>query len=216
MNGLKKILAIGGAVIKTAKDELRQVIETGTVEMLIHNGGSIFHDFQQAIDPNLEGHSYPLSDLLDDYECNRPTSKLVWKWLSGWNAPEGSVTQLCHNKGIPVLMFTAMACDFWQIHGTGKDWEQLGHQSFLDFKTLVHRFQTPFHYICQGSAVIHPEVFIKAVAESHNRDFTADVVDFKEMYRPRSRVAKFGTYYKMTHKEFLNQWLDQFRTMKKE
>ena len=44
----KRILAIGGHVIKTAKYGLYKVIERGYVEMIIHNGGSLFHDFQIA------------------------------------------------------------------------------------------------------------------------------------------------------------------------
>ena len=57
------------------------------------------------------------------------------------------------------------------------------------------------------SAIIHPELFIKAIAVSKPTDFKADVVDFIDMYRPRTRVSKFGTYYKMTHKEYLERLL---------
>ena len=58
---MKKILAIGGAVIKTGKTELIEVIKSGQIEMLIHNGGSIFHNFQQEMD-DLSDHSYPLNE----------------------------------------------------------------------------------------------------------------------------------------------------------
>ena len=46
---VKRILAIGGHVIKTAGYELLRVIKANKVEMLIHNGGSLFHDFQLSI-----------------------------------------------------------------------------------------------------------------------------------------------------------------------
>ena len=203
---MKTILAIGGAVIKTAKEELRKVIEADKIEMLIHNGGSIFHDFQQATE-DLPGHSHPIDKLTEDYSCNRHASKLVWKWIHGGSSPENSITNLCFQKGIEVLLFSGQACDFWQMFGTADDWAEFGRDSFFNFKVLTRRFITPFHYICMGSAVIHPEVFIKAVAGAHPEEFVADVVDFKDMYRPRTRVAKFGTYYKMTHKEFLARWL---------
>ena len=55
---------------------------------------------------------------------------------------------------------------------------------------------------------MHPEIFIKAVAIAKPQNFTADVVDFLEMYRPRTRVARFGTYYKMTHVEYFNKLLE--------
>jgi len=206
---MRKILAIGGAVIKTAKEELRQVIEANKIEMLIHNGGSIFHDFQQVVDDQLKDHSYPLSDLLKDFSQNEYPSKLVWNWVLGGAAPLGSITELCESKGIEVFMFTGQACDFWQMFGGPDEWAEFGRDSYFSYKHLVTRFREPFHYICMGSAVIHPEVFIKAVAESKATGFTADVVDFKDMYRPKTRIAKFGTYYKMTHKEFLTRWLTE-------
>lgn len=206
---MKSIVAIGGAVIKTAKKELISAIKANKIEMLIHNGGSIFHDFQQATDPNLESHSYPLDDLLKDYSCNKEASKLVWKWISGGLSPANSVTNLCKYMGIDVLLFTGLACDFWHMFAYPDDWGTLGRNAYYDYIRLVSRFRKPFHYICMGSAVIHPEVFTKALAQAKATDFTADVVDFKDMYRPRTRVAKFGTYYHMTHKEFLTQWLRQ-------
>jgi len=206
---MKKILAIGGAVIKTAKEELRQIIEADKIEILIHNGGSIFHDFQQVIDKQMKSHSYSLSDLLKDYSCNRYPSECVWSWVKGGHAPIDSITDLCFKKGIEVLLFSGQACDFWQMFGSPNDWAEFGRTSYFSFKHLVTRFRTPFHYICMGSAVIHPEVFIKAVAEAKSEEFVADVVDFKDMYRPRTRVAKFGTYYKMTHVEFLLKWMEE-------
>ena len=205
---MKKILAIGGAVIKTAKPELREVIIKDKIEMLIHNGGSIFHDFQQAIDENLKSHSYPIKDLLVSMECNRRASELVWDWLDTKLAPDNSITKLCHEKNIPVLLFTGLACDFWHMFGDQPQWSKLGSYTYGFFDNLVNRFeQDIFHYICMGSAVIHPEVFIKALAQAQlKHKFFADVVDFKDMYRPKTRIAQFGKYYLMTHKEFLTQW----------
>ena len=103
-------------------------------------------------------------------------------------------------------MFTGLACDFWQIFAGQLFWQQLGNKAYIDFNKLKRRFKDPFHYICMGSAVIHPEVFLKAVA-GQDTEFRADVVDFLDMYRPRTRVAKYGKYYKTTHKEFLDNWL---------
>ena len=215
---MKKILAIGGAVIKTARKELIETIKRGNVEMLIHNGGSIFHDFQIPTDKNLEGHSYPLTKLLDSYDHNMPASILLWEWL--WTSiklpkedrshitPKESVTGLCESMGIPVLLFTTPGADFWHLFS--EDWHLLSDKSWLSFIRLVTRFKDEnFHFINMGSAVMHPEIFIKAiaVAKPHPDNFKADVVDFKEMYRPRTRVAKFGDYYMTTHKEYLEELL---------
>jgi len=202
---MKKIIAIGGAVIKTAKEELRQIIENDEVEMLIHNGGSLFHDIQQAIDSNLEGHSYPLNDLVEDYSCNKEASICTWEFIEYGEAVVGSITDLCNDKNIPVLVFSGLGCDFWHLFSSPDQWADYGRYSYFMFERLVERFKTPFHYVCMGSAVIHPEIFIKAVAKSKAKDFQADVVDFKDMYRPRTRVAKYGNYYTMNHKDYLKQ-----------
>lgn len=199
----KLILAIGGAVIKTARYELKKFIEDGHVEMLIHNGGSIFHDFQLSVD-DMDSHSYPLSELIKDYSVNENASAYVWGWIYAGSAPKDSVTRLCEDMGIPVLMFTGIACDYWQLFGCRSHWKKLGEYSFNNLNTLCNRFKKDnFHYVCMGSAVIHPEVFIKAISVAHPKNFIADVVDFKDMYRPRTRVAVYGTYYKMEHKEYL-------------
>jgi len=205
---MKKILAIGGAVIKTAQTELRQVIKQGKVEVLIHNGGSIFHDFQLATE-KLKSHSYPIDELLKDHSCNENSSHDVWNWIDGDFAPRRSITKLCEDNQIPVLLFTGHACDFWQLYGDSEEWADLATNTFWNFKYMIERFKKPFHYVCMGSAVIHPEVFIKAVAEAKPKEFQADVVDFLDMYRPRTRIARFGKYYKMTHKEYLKKWLEK-------
>lgn len=198
---MKKIFAIGGAVIKTAKAELIEVIKSNQVEMLIHNGGSIFHDFQQEME-DLEDHSYPLEQLLESIEVNSKASERLWKWIvDKYKAPQNSVTRICEDMDIPVLMFTGLGCDFWQLFSS--KWDVIGKNALRDFNLLSDRFLKEFHYVCLGSAVIQPEVFIKALAVSKPKKFTADVVDFLDMYRPRTRVAKFGTYYQMTHKKYL-------------
>jgi len=192
---MKVILAIGGAVVKTALSALRKVIELGYVEMLIHNGGSLFHDFQLAVDLDLTTHSYPLSHLLDDFSCNEEASSLIKKWLyNQGQAPHKSVTDLCHSLNIPVLLFTGLGCDFWQMFL--KDWNPIAQKCRTDFDVLTDRMKRgEFHYICMGSAVIHPEVFIKCVASAKPEAFRADVVDFLNMYRPRTRVSVCGKRY---------------------
>lgn len=224
---MQKILAIGGAVIKTAQDKLYKIIEKGEIECLIHNGGSLFHDFQRVLDPNLKNHSYALEDLLTDCKVNESTSQLVWKWVNKRfdpsyfinlkiEPPLGSVTRLCEDMKIPVFLFTIPGADFWHIFF--KDWASLARCSEKGFDWLVERFKTPFHFINMGSAVVHPEVFIKAiaVAKPMKGSFRGDVVDFLDMYRPRTRVAKYGRYFQMTHAEYLDNWLKEIENERSE
>jgi hypothetical protein len=207
----KKIIAIGGAVIKTSRKLLKRVIHDGHVDMLIHNGGSIFHDFQLSIDTNLtspQRHSYKLDALIDNPKLNEEASYDVWDWLlNSRKAPPDSVTGMCEARDIPVLMFTIPGADFWHLFGGGEKWSMLGAHAYIHFAILRDRFKKPFHYVCMGSAVVHPEIFTKAIAGIKLPEFQADVVDFKDMYRPSTRVAKYGNYYCMNHKEYLKNLL---------
>jgi hypothetical protein len=206
----KTILAIGGAVIKTAREDLLQYVAGGSVEILIHNGGSLFHDFQIAQLPHFQfagaPTSYPLDLVLDDYKkYTLQTSFDVNAWIEGeQRAPQGSVTALCESLQIPVLLFTGFFADFWQLGLYNL--HSLADFTQECFEVLCKRFRAgPFYFLLMGSAVIHPEVFTKALAVTKPQKFKADVVDFKEMFRPRTRVAKYGEYFLTTHKKFLQQ-----------
>jgi hypothetical protein len=205
----KYIIAIGGAVIKTARYELIEAIQIGKAEILIHNGGSIFHDFQLATEilPN-KNHSYPISELMNSRKQLKKTSNLIKDFYKKAIAPTGSITHLCQTLDIPVLIFTGLACDWWQFEF--KSWNSIAFKAKEHFEFLKNRFASDkFNYLCMGSAVIHPEVFLKALALSgaSNKQnwFTADVVDFLDMYRPRTRVSIYGKYYQMEHRDFLNK-----------
>jgi len=202
---MRKILAIGGAVIKTARRNLLNALKNDKVEMLIHNGGSLFHDLQITSDKNLVGHSYLLDDLIHSFDCNKEASKLVWNFLENYEAPDGSITKFCIHHQIPVLMFTAPYCDFWFLQHPDNHWKIYQDFAEKSFNILRERFEKEnFHYVCMGSLVIHPEVFIKVIALTNPKKFIADAVDFQEAYRPRTRVAKFGSFYMTTHDAYLD------------
>lgn len=202
-----KIMGIGGAVIKTAWEEIKEVARQGEIDVLIHNGGSLFHDFQRATDSTLreiDAHSYPLHDLMKDYDVDKEASGLVWSWIKReGKAPKGSLTQIFEDQEKDVLMFTIPGADFWHLFSD--DWTPLAVQMQRDFRYLCEMMkQGPFHFVCMGSAVVMPEVFTKALAVAKSKEFRADVVDFLDMYRPRTRVAIHGQDYRMTHKEYLD------------
>ena len=81
---MKIILAIGGAVIKTAYEEIKECARRKMFDVLIHNGGSLFHDFQRATEFDklpTNSNSYPLRLLLDYPELNKEASQLVWNYI---------------------------------------------------------------------------------------------------------------------------------------
>lgn len=201
---MKKIVAIGGAVIKTgAHEDLKTLIDD--IEMVIYNGGALFHDIQLAH----EGYtSVPIKELNKSLDKIKDSSLYLIDWLKGRvKAPCGSLLKKCEVNNIPTLLFTALGCDYWQMFCD--DWSLIAKKSQRDFELLKERtHQSPFHYINMGSAVIHPEVFLKSISGVPKDYIRADVVDFLDMYRPRTRVALYGKYYQMSHKEFVKGWLE--------
>lgn len=203
---MKKIIGIGGAVIKTgAHNYLKENIDD--IEMIVYNGGALFHDFQLA----LEGYtSVPIDELTKSLHKIKYSSLYLWDWLKKKRkAPDNSLAKLCEDKKIPILLFTGVGCDYWQMFDD--NWEIIAKKSNEDFKLLRERFQKPFHYINMCSAVIHPEIFLKAISGIKHNDFRADVVDFLNMYRPATRVAKYGKYYRMDVLEFMK---NEFKKLK--
>ena len=78
------------------------------------------------------------------------------------------------------------------------DPQALGAATHLDFRlfcTLVSELNDGGVYINAGSAVVMPEVFLKAVSTVRNlghevRDFTTVNLDFLQHYRPRVNVVE--------------------------
>jgi len=200
---MKKIIGIGGAVIKTGTgEELKKRIDD--IEMIIFNGGAMFHDFQLALerDKIYPLTSIPIKELNNSLKRIEYTSKYFWKYLRGRDPPKNSLTEICKRNNIPTLLFTALGCDYWQMFDN--EWELIGKRCRKDFEILRNRMDKPFHYINMGSAVIHPEVFAKAI-QGIKHEFRADVVDFLDMYRPRTRVSIYGNYYQMDFKEYMEK-----------
>lgn len=210
---MKKIVFAGGAVMKTpARELLREVLED--VEILCLNGGALFHDFQMA----LEGFtSVPLEELNVSMKRIEESCKYVVDWLKDWNnAPKKSIVNDCRKKGIPVLLFTTLGCDYWQMYAENY-WWSIGGKMERDFMVLRNRFsKRPFHFINICSAVIGPEVFQKAIQGVPLKHIRADVVDFLDMYRPRTRVAKYGNYFKRDVEEFMIGWKAALDMMKED
>lgn len=199
---MKKILAIGGAVMKTeARQYLWEVADD--IEMLLLNGGALFHDFQMA----LEGYtSVPLDELNESMERIEFSCMTVCRYVSyNVKPPQNSFVAEMRKRAIPVLLFTAPGCDYWQKFLI--DWSRLGKKIETDFMRLQTRLRfNKFHFINMCSAVIMPEVFQKAIQGISKDYIRADVVDFLEMYRPRTRVARYGEYYQMDVVEYMKKW----------
>lgn len=176
------------------------------IEMVALNGGALFHDFQMA----LEGFtSVPLEELNKSMERIEFSCGYTARWIQGYvKAPPGSFTRMCEVSHKPVLLFTVPGADYWSKFLIG--WQLLGSRMENDFQLLCSRFKRgKFHFVNMCSAVVMPEVFQKAIQGVPQEYIRADVVDFLDMYRPKTRVARYGEYYLMSAEEYLKKWIEE-------
>jgi len=102
-----------------------------------------------------------------------------------------------HRLGVPVTVHVAIGTDTIHFHPDA-DGEALGATAFRDFVrfcSLVERLDGGGVFINIGSAVILPEVFLKAVSVARNKglrldDFSTAVFDFHHHYRPDRNVVR--------------------------
>jgi hypothetical protein len=106
-----------------------------------------------------------------------------------------SVLAAAGRLNIPVTVHVAIGTDIIHMHPAASG-EALGQGSLRDFRYLVGnvaRLERGVYLNC-GSAVVLPEVFLKAVALVRNRGIaleglTTVNLDFMRMYRPQTNVV---------------------------
>jgi deoxyhypusine synthase len=110
-----------------------------------------------------------------------------------------SVLATAARLGIPATVHVAIGTDIHHMH-PGADGAALGATSFRDFETFTGLVATLRDGVVfnVGSAVVLPEVFLKALSLARNlghsaRRFTSVDVDFVRQYRPRMNVVERPT-----------------------
>jgi deoxyhypusine synthase len=110
-----------------------------------------------------------------------------------------SVLAAASRLGVPVTVHVAVGADIHHMH-PGADGAALGVTSYRDFETLAGLVATLEGGVVfnVGSAVILPEVFLKALSLARNlgykaRRFTAVNLDFIRQYRPTVNVVERPT-----------------------
>lgn len=101
--------------------------------------------------------------------------------------------------GLPVTVHVAVGTDIIHMHPSfdGKATGAAAHRDFLTFCGLVSELEGGV-YINLGSAVLLPEIFLKAVTLSRNlgaqvQHFTTVNMDFVQHYRPNTNVVRRPT-----------------------
>lgn len=213
------ILGMGAHPIKVGLSPvIIDLMERGVIKAVALNGAGIIHDFEIA----MAGHtSEDVGSRLNDgkFGMAEETGKLLNEAIkNGSDNNEGmgpavgemltkgkfqynhfSIVARAYELGIPVTVHVAVGTDTIHFHPEA-DGAAIGKTSHIDFgifSRLVSNLEGGV-FINLGSAVVIPEVFLKAITLVRNlgynvKDFTTVVMDFMKQYRPMTNVLNRPT-----------------------
>ena len=213
---------IGGHVIKVGLGPiLIELMRRGFITSLAMNGAALVHDFEIALAGNTSedvetglgegafGMAAETGEYLNQIAKVAMRARLGYGEAAGQfldNAvidvpyAESSVLAAAYKMRIPVTVHLAIGTDIPHMHRTA-DGAALGSATHLDFRlfcSLVQEMQPGGVYLNWGSAVLLPEVFLKAVSVVRNlgirlRPITTANFDFIQHYRPLQNVVRRPT-----------------------
>ncbi len=129
---------------------------------------------------------------------NEGLGEAVGKAITACRAPFAhmSILATAYTEQVPVTVHVAFGTDI--IHmSQAMDGAAMGALTYRDFKVFCRLVSSLREgvYINLGSAVVLPEVFLKAVSVAHNLGYSLDGVttinmDFQRHYRPEVNVVR--------------------------
>jgi len=191
-----------------------QLMEEGVIDCLAMNGAGIIHDLELAlagktseeVEESLEGGAFGMaretSVLLNDFISEGVKKGLgigeaIGRRILSDDFPNRQYSLLATGArlGIPVTVHVAIGTDIIHMHPSANG-GAIGEGSLRDFQKLtavVAQLQGGV-YLNIGSAVILPEVFLKALTLARNlghevQGFTTVNMDFIQHYRPTTNVV---------------------------
>lgn len=211
------IVMFGGHVIKTGcAPVLAGLAADGFITHLASNGAAAIHDTELArfghtsedVAAQLKDGSFGMAAdtaLLVNDAARRAAGgregfgEAVGAMLREENAPHvhRALIARAHQLKIPYTLHVALGTDIVHQHPTASG-AAIGEASLRDFRifaSTVSRLGDGGVVINIGSAVIMPEVFLKALAVARNlghavRDFTTANFDMVQHYRPGVNVVR--------------------------
>lgn len=209
---------LGGHVVKCGlAPVLVDLMDRGFITGIAMNGSTAIHDFEIAL---AGATSEDVEAVLPDgrFGSAEETGRLMNEAIRG--AREGdcglgealgaaldshaaaefapySLLLQAWRRSIPVTVHVAVGTDTPHTHpaASGAAIGEASHRDFRLFCSLVRNLDSGGVYLNVGSAVILPEVFLKAVSAVRNlryplADFTTVNLDFLQHYRPRVNVVE--------------------------
>ncbi|HEX8370807.1 MAG TPA: hypothetical protein VF604_19835 [Pyrinomonadaceae bacterium] len=214
------VWGIGGHVVKTGlAPVLIDLMKHGYVSALAANGSVLVHDTEIAI-AGFTSEDVDASLGKGDFGAARETGEILneaakkgareeiglgeamGREVSQKNPPNAEASILCqtYRNKIPLTAHLAIGADIGHFHASA-DGAALGKTSHTDFRlfcSIIKEINGGGVYLNLGSAVILPEIFLKAVTVVRNlgyplADFTTANFDFIQGYRPNTNVVRRPT-----------------------
>ncbi len=218
---------LGGHVVKVGLGPvLIDLMERGFATAIAMNGSTAIHDFEVAlvgstsedVDATLPGGKFGMAEETGAW-MNQAISEAdrrglgIGEGLGGFlqakskaagaqavRFPEASLLLQAYCRKIPVTVHVAIGTDTPHNHPLA-DGRAIGgatHRDFLLLAGLLRGLDEGGVYLNVGSAVILPEVFLKAVSAVRNLGFplggfTTVNLDFMQHYRPLTNVVRRPT-----------------------
>jgi len=209
------ILAMGAHAIKVGLNPIiLDLLERGIINGLAMNGAGIIHDTELAmvghtsedVSAQLGGGKFGMAEetgrflneaIIEGAERGYGLGKAVGAMLINKKLPHNRCSLLAraYELDVPLTVHAAIGTDTIHFH-PGVDGASIGKTSHLDFRifaSLVSKLEGGV-FINLGSAVIMPEVFLKAFSLVRNlghdfKKFTTVNMDFIQHYRPMTNVV---------------------------
>jgi hypothetical protein len=210
---------LGAHVIKAGLGPvIIDLMQRGFVSAIATNGATVIHDFEIAlagatsedVDETLGPGRFGMADetgrllngaITDGVKGGLGIGQSVGRFLEESQPPFArfSVLTAAARLGIPATVHVAIGTDIIHMHPAASG-ESLGAGSLRDFRYFVSnvaRLERGVYLNC-GSAVVLPEVFLKAVAIARNggialAHLTTVNLDFVRLYRPETNVVRRPT-----------------------
>ena len=213
---------IGGHVIKVGLGPvLIDLMKRGFVSGIAMNGAALIHDFEIALAGNTSedvaaglgegqfGMAAETGQYINEIAklshririgYGEAAAQFLTSGILNVKHADSSVLVAAYKQRIPVTIHIAIGTDIPHMHRSA-DGAALGAASHYDFRlfcSLVEQMHPGGVYLNWGSAVLLPEVFLKAVSVVRNlgvplRPITTANFDFIQHYRPLQNVVKRPT-----------------------
>jgi hypothetical protein len=214
-------LAMGAHVIKCGLSPLIiKLMKYGLVTSIALNGAGSIHDFEVAmigetsedVQSGLDNKRFGIVEETGHHmnealisnvrthgiDFQQGMGELLGKKLLDMAPPfiEHSILATGVKTGIPVTVHVSIGCDTIHMHPEANG-AAIGQATFNDFRRFTYALRGLGQegvYLNIGSAVLLPEVFLKALALLHNlgyptENFTTVNLDMIQHYRPTQNVV---------------------------